>query len=212
MEAFITYLIKSSIGVAVFYIAYYLLFQKSKNFTFNRIFLISSFLISFIIPAIKIRVEQTLQQIQFGNYAFSTTGTGQTTAENLQNLNELNYLSLLFWVLIIGAVFFLIKLIIGNIRALTIIHKGSKAVHNNVSYTISNENIHPFSYFSKIIIPHDLTQDESFEIILNHEYMHVNEKHTIDVILAEILFLFQWFNPFAWLLRDSIKSNLEYPH
>jgi len=48
------------------------------------------------------------------------------------------------------------------------------------------------------------------EIIVSHENIHVREKHTLDILFTEIMFLFQWFNPFAWLLKDAVKNNLEY--
>ena len=45
---------------------------------------------------------------------------------------------------------------------------------------------------------------------MQHEDIHVRGKHTLDILFAEVLFLFQWFNPFAWLLKDAIKNNLEF--
>ena len=47
-------------------------------------------------------------------------------------------------------------------------------------------------------------------MIVSHEKIHVREKHTFDILFTEILFLFQWFNPFAWLMKGAIKNNLEY--
>lgn len=43
-----------------------------------------------------------------------------------------------------------------------------------------------------------------------HEYVHVRQKHSVDILLAEILCLLQWFNPFAWMLRKYIRQNLEF--
>jgi hypothetical protein len=48
------------------------------------------------------------------------------------------------------------------------------------------------------------------ELIVSHENIHVREKHTFDILFTEIMFLFQWFNPFAWLIKDAVKNNLEY--
>ena len=50
----------------------------------------------------------------------------------------------------------------------------------------------------------------NLELIVRHEKIHVKEKHTLDILFTEILFLLQWFNPFAWLLKDAVKNNLEY--
>ena len=46
--------------------------------------------------------------------------------------------------------------------------------------------------------------------IIQHEIVHVKQKHSIDIIWSEILCLFNWFNPFAWLIRKAIRQNLEF--
>lgn len=43
-----------------------------------------------------------------------------------------------------------------------------------------------------------------------HEQVHVLQKHTLDNLWVEILFIINWFNPFVWLLRKAVKENLEY--
>ena len=37
-----------------------------------------------------------------------------------------------------------------------------------------------------------------------------NERHTLDILLAELVLIFQWFNPFAWIYRREMESNLEF--
>jgi hypothetical protein len=46
--------------------------------------------------------------------------------------------------------------------------------------------------------------------IIRHEYVHVTQRHTIDIIWAEVLCLLNWYNPFAWALRHAIRQNLEF--
>ena len=45
---------------------------------------------------------------------------------------------------------------------------------------------------------------------MNHELVHVNQKHWFDLLLLELLRLFQWINPFAWIYTGFIKLNHEY--
>jgi TonB-dependent SusC/RagA subfamily outer membrane receptor len=75
---------------------------------------------------------------------------------------------------------------------------------------ISKKDIHPFSFFSKIVLSENTLSHPNLEMIVAHESIHVKEKHTLDILFTEILFLLQWFNPFAWLLKDAVKNNLEY--
>jgi TonB family protein len=46
--------------------------------------------------------------------------------------------------------------------------------------------------------------------ILTHEYIHAKQKHTVDVILSELMTILFWINPFVWLIRKDVRENLEY--
>ena len=67
MADILYYLLKVSIGIAVFYTPYYFLFRKSNQFVFNRLYLTGSFLTSFIIPLVtfkkKIHLIETYSYI-----------------------------------------------------------------------------------------------------------------------------------------------------
>ena len=73
------------------------------------------------------------------------------------------------------------------------------------------DNSPVFSFFNYIFM--DKTEYSNFsesEKILAHESFHINEKHTIDLLLTEFLVIVQWFNPFAYLLRKRVKENHEF--
>ncbi|MCA1758763.1 MAG: TonB family protein, partial [Bacteroidales bacterium] len=61
-----------------------------------------------------------------------------------------------------------------------------------------------------IVLSENTLNSPNLAMIVAHENIHVNEKHTLDILFTEILFLLQWFNPFAWLIKDAVKNNLEY--
>ncbi|MCB0854319.1 MAG: hypothetical protein KDD63_18985, partial [Bacteroidetes bacterium] len=56
-------------------------------------------------------------------------------------------------------------------------------------------------------VPLDLA---TYGQILSHEKIHADQKHSLDILLAEILLIFQWYNPFAWMYRKSVRQNIEY--
>ena len=68
----------------------------------------------------------------------------------------------------------------------------------------------PFSFGKYIFLNPDKYTEKEFFQILNHEKIHVRQGHTIDLILAELLTVFQWFNPMAWLYRYLTVENLEF--
>jgi uncharacterized protein (UPF0333 family) len=208
MENFILYLIRTSIALAAFYLAYLLLFKKGKHFLFNRVYLTGSMLISFLIPLITFYVDAPHQPLMVDLPAT------QLQTELNADINLLG--QILNWQLIAGLIFisgflgFLFRLIAGHLKAHTIIKRTEKEILNDIHFRVSDEDIHPFSYFNQIVIPSDILKRSYLNVILQHEQVHVKEQHTIDVCIAELLFLFQWFNPFAWLLKDAIKDNLEF--
>ena len=68
----------------------------------------------------------------------------------------------------------------------------------------------PCSFANYIFINPEKYDWNTYNQILLHEKIHIREKHTVDIILAELVLIFQWFNPFAWIYRREIESNLEF--
>ena len=98
----------------------------------------------------------------------------------------------------------------GYIKALHIIRKSRTHELCNTTVNITGLDVHPFSFFNKIVLSEKTLTHPNLEIIVAHEKIHVNEKHTLDILFTEILFILQWFNPFAWLIKDAVNNNLEY--
>jgi hypothetical protein len=68
----------------------------------------------------------------------------------------------------------------------------------------------PSSFLHIIFINPAKYEWETYNQILEHEKIHIRQKHSIDILIAEIVIIFQWFNPFAWLYRKEVESNLEF--
>ena len=68
----------------------------------------------------------------------------------------------------------------------------------------------PCSFGRYIFINPALYDDETYEQILAHEKIHVQQGHSIDIMLAELCIVLQWFNPFAWRYRKALEDNLEF--
>ncbi|MBN1253266.1 MAG: TonB family protein, partial [Bacteroidales bacterium] len=67
-----------------------------------------------------------------------------------------------------------------------------------------------FSFFNYAFVNKKNRNSESYSAIIKHEFVHIVQKHSVDIILAEIVTIVLWFNPFAWLYKKSIKENHEY--
>ncbi|WP_160164140.1 M56 family metallopeptidase [Nafulsella turpanensis] len=68
----------------------------------------------------------------------------------------------------------------------------------------------PCSFGNTIFINPEKYEWEVYNQILEHEKVHVQQKHSLDLVIAELMLVFQWFNPFAWLYRKELENNLEF--
>jgi hypothetical protein len=68
----------------------------------------------------------------------------------------------------------------------------------------------PCSFGNNIFINPEKYDWDTYNQILMHEKVHIQQGHSFDILLAELVLVFQWFNPFAWLYRDELENNLEF--
>jgi TonB family protein len=61
-----------------------------------------------------------------------------------------------------------------------------------------------------VFIGNNIMDKKQLEKIINHEQIHIRQKHSIDIILFEIFAIVQWFNPFIWFYKSTIKNVHEY--
>jgi len=207
MESFLIYLGRVALAMGAFYITFLILFQKQKHFRFNRIYLLASMAVSYLIPLITITITRKIEAAPvqtFINYNFDTNISATVEVQEY------------FWyhyataILAVGVLGFISHFLIGSFRALKIIRKSKYMSSLGKGIFLTADDIHPFSFFNKIVISEKALNHPDIKMILAHEILHVKEWHTLDIVVAEVLFFLQWFNPFAWLLRDAVKNNLEF--
>ena len=208
MESFLIYIGKSAIAAGVFYIAFLLLFQNRKQFVFNRIYLPVSLMLSFIIPLITFTTVEYIEPtatLDYSSFAYWADST-----EFQPPAFEREWYHYIFGIYLLGTAGYLFHLLLGHLKAISIIRKSRIQKLFESLVNITQKDVHPFSFFTKIVLSEKTLSHPNLDIIINHENIHVKEKHTFDILFTEILFLLQWFNPFVWLIKDAVKNNLEY--
>jgi len=68
----------------------------------------------------------------------------------------------------------------------------------------------PCSFGNNIFINPEKYDWDTYSQILLHEKIHIQQGHSFDILVAELVLVLQWFNPFAWLYRTELESNLEF--
>ncbi len=68
----------------------------------------------------------------------------------------------------------------------------------------------PCSFLNNIFINPEKYDWDVYNQVLLHEKIHIQQRHSLDILFAELVLIFQWFNPFAWQYRKEIENNLEF--
>lgn len=110
----------------------------------------------------------------------------------------------------LGIVFMSIRFIVQFLSLSQILFSAKRTKYSNYTLVHTTKNITAFSFFSYIVLNENLLGKKDGQYILEHEKVHVDQRHSLDAILAQILLIFQWFNPFAWLYKKSMEMNLEF--
>ncbi|MDN3588698.1 M56 family metallopeptidase [Pedobacter aquatilis] len=134
--------------------------------------------------------------------------------QNVSQLIQVESISALWQIITmvfyLGVLFMASRLIIQFI-SLYRVHKNSSAgMLNDLKIRILSDKISPFSFWQNIYVNPNLHKPQDLNNIIEHEKIHVDELHTLDIILAEISLVFYWFNPGVWLMKKAVKENIEF--
>jgi len=213
MSTFFEYMLKISLCCGVIYLFYFLLLKPLTHFKGNRFFLLISSVLAFLIPLIRIEVfiaPQTINTSSFINRipAVNVNSAGDVFIPENSSSNITFFLVALFVAgVVICAAHFLIQIFsFRKIKSQAILID----VINRIKLYHLDMDIIPFSFGDSIYLNRNRHSEKELNEILQHESVHVRQKHTIDVVLAELICIFNWYNPFAWLIKHAIKQNLEF--
>lgn len=216
MEAFIFFTLKSSICLSAGYLLYFLLLRKETFHRFKRFTLLGIIFISLLVPLIKLQVnqgginspEQKLKSTFEKN--IPSTVKEQPSVKLLQPHRPKNStINLLTIIYLIGASIQLILIFYALIRIFSIIRKSKKIKYRNHHLALTESGIVPFCFGRHIIISENNFRKYGEEMIL-HEQTHLQQYHSLDLIIIECYLVITWYNPFSWLIRHELKQNHEF--
>lgn len=201
MEKLGLLLLKANLAIIVFTLFYWLLLRKVTFYRINRVYLLFAIIFTLLFPFIDISFFSPTQLAALPNIMPGVFIQPQTTGTNAWY-----YISLIW---ITGFAACTIRLCF-QFYSLYTLHRQSIPAKETGYIRVVKDQISPFSFGPYIYINPQLHSHEQLNIVLLHEQIHVKHKHTLDILLVEILLLINWFNPATWLLRKAVKENLEY--
>lgn len=196
-------IIEPAIILCLFYLAYIFFLRNVKLFHASRAYLLSAILISFLLPHLSI--EPPVKIPNYYNFTMEVTISSPAPLKTEQDRAPVltsGRIIMTIYLLVSGLL--LVRFLIRLFKLFLLVAKNNKTVYNNSKIVKLDDETPPFSFFSYIFLNEDQYVDKENQIIKEHELAHVNQYHSIDLIILECLTILQWFNPFAWLCRISL--------
>ncbi len=191
------YLLLVNFYLVLFFGFYALLLRKETFFQLNRVYLVTTAILSFVIPVIQADWVRNLfitQQVQ---------NTIYNTPINIYTYNFTYNISPADDQLTIGEVLGILYIVVASILVLKlmweliVLKKEIEKPDPSVAY----------SFFKKISLGNNT---DNHDVIARHEHVHARQWHTIDVLIIESIIIINWFNPVVYLYRFAIKYIHEF--
>ena len=220
MGIFLVYILKSAACLAVFYLFYKLLMSRDTFHRFNRFALLGLLVLSSVLPLVEVSVNEpvgvqetmlTLEQLLL----LADVEEGQETVV-AQPATAL-WVRVALLVYLAGIVFFAVRNLWSLGRLGALLRRGRlervsdylPGRGEHVRMVVHDRDIAPFSWMRCIVISRKDLAESGREILI-HELAHIRNRHSWDLLLADLCIFVQWFNPAAWLLKQELQTIHEY--
>ncbi len=211
MPAFLIYEVKVAVALAIFYMFYRLMLRKETFHRFNRVVLVSTAVLAFLLPLCIITIHKPMELVQAVESAFIEAQEPVTL--ELAPAVEASApwwptaIAALFWTgvgVVLGRALISILSIAGIVKQGTLVSE-----EDGCKIIVTDRDIDPFSWMKYIVLsrqdwegPHDS--------IIAHEKAHIAYGHSLELLVVDLLSAFQWFNPVIWMLRADLQELHEY--
>ena len=208
------YLLQVNVGLILFYALYKLVCTRDTFFRSRRFILIVSLVLPFILPFIDVRewLESRDRMIMLTHFDYSAVlpeiVVGSEAAETGNRVFVLS--EWIGYLYLAGVLVLLVRLAVQAFSLSRLILRMPEKEINGVRVKCLNDPSGPFSFFGWIFMNPAAVKEDEISEILTHEMAHVKQHHSVDVLLAEMVSICCWMNPFAWLLKREVRLNLEF--
>ncbi|MFK7748215.1 MAG: M56 family metallopeptidase [Kordia sp.] len=197
----IVYFIQVVAFQLLFLLSYDLFLKKETFFNWNRMYLIFSSLISFVLPFIKLESFQNVVPQEYIILLPEIVLTPEKAVANIEPTWN--------WFLIIGIAISSLLFIYKITQLIKLRFKGRFIKHENYTVIIIPKSTLAFSIFRYVFIGEEI-HETKLENIISHELVHIREKHSLDLLYFEILRILCWFNPLVYIYQKRISEVHEY--
>src|SRR5690606_24892530 len=211
MNLIVLYLLKVNALLVVFWLFYRLFLRKETFYNSIRWYFISSLLFLFVLPLITytktVIIEQT-SVFNDSNWENSPLSEVMTVQSQPSFWETINWQSVVLYALLAISICCVVKSLYQILKLYISIKK--LPVLNNSQIKVADHQQNIYSFYQWIVVPENKLSAADLEMILAHEKIHLNQKHTFDLIFIELVSAVFWFNPLVKKLQKDINTNLEF--
>ena len=245
MGAFIVYIIKSSLLLAML-VSLFMLFMSRETFhKLNRYLLLLIIVASLALPFVNVGVNSPFQGVLYSiENGFTKTddalpvvdvllvdeqpvmttlpsvATFDAVADGIPVRIEEKGSTAPLWQIIVlviyglGVALLVVRQVVMYVLLSRLIMRSRKVTAeqyglDGVRLRLHNGEEKPFSWFGWVVVS-DNDMAEGAREILIHEAAHVRAGHSWDIMLADAVIIMQWFNPLAWIMKNTLKDIHEF--
>lgn len=217
MTPLIIYFIKVNVALSLLYVFYRVSFRHDTFLGLRRIMLLLICISAFAYPLLDLTEWLATNESYAGQtmvILYEKLLPEQTVvAGSNAPVSENGYSWIghgIYIIYIAGAVILLLRTLGEFIQIYKSLRYRNRTCVNGTEIVLLENAQEPYSFFHWIYMnPEQYSKKQTNEILL-HEKTHVQELHSVDILLAQVVIILCWFNPFAWLTRSEMRMNHEY--
>lgn len=211
----LSYILQVIAASGLFYAYYFFALKNRKFHQYNRFYLLLSVVFSLVVPFLNIPIyfsgnetiiEGKLTEIYFVSGQSSIDGT--IVSENNTLFSLKNFITTFY--LTVSAIL-LIRMISSLIKIRKIINSHQPELIGDIKWMNTEEPGTPYSFFRWLFWNKKLElNSESGKQVFRHEIYHIRQKHSIDVVMIEVINMLFWINPFFHLIKKELRAIHEF--
>ena len=214
MMAFLLYLLKASLALAVFYLFYRVALRDGTLLRLNRAVLLVATAASFVLPCAVITFHRSRTLAEVTQVADLLPTTQPFVAEVLSlptpAVKPALWLCLVALIYLGGVCWVSGRLLHSILGVRHILRRGERVSREDgINLVVVDADIIPFSWMRNVVLSRADWRSCRREI-LDHERAHVRLHHSRDLLLVDMAAALQWFNPFIWMLREDLCAVHEF--
>jgi beta-lactamase regulating signal transducer with metallopeptidase domain len=208
----ITYLIKSGLCLALVLLVYKVLLERERVYVFNRYYLLFGLCFSFVVPFIPMVSSVAIPLVENNSgLVIKNTVALPLNISSQEASNPISWMFYLIGLYAIGSLFFFSRFTSNIYKIFRKIAQNTKALYKKASLVLLKENVVPHTFLHYIFIDKEAHDSSTIaNELYTHELAHVSQKHTLDIILIELIQIVFWFNPLLIYYKKAIQLNHEF--